>query len=77
MQEFMSLAQYGLAGVSIALVGVLFWVIRFILKLSANHIDHNTEVINKMNITTEKNNTAVDNLSEAIISLKELIKERR
>ena len=62
MELFTELAQYGVVGVCIALVGALVYLIKAFLKVVGNHINHSTEAI--------KDNT------EVLSSLKELIRER-
>lgn len=48
MNGLTNLAQYGLAGVSIALIILLSFVIGKVIKLVENHIRHNTEAMTQL-----------------------------
>ena len=62
MELLTDLAQYGIVGVCIALIGALIYIVKGFLKIVGNHIDHNTEAT--------KCNT------EIMSGLKTLIEER-
>lgn len=42
------LAKYGSTGIAIALVALLWLIVRKVLKLVGNHIKHNTEALTKL-----------------------------
>lgn len=63
MEELTSLAQYGIGGVCIALIGALVYLMKMMAKIVGNHINHNTE--------------ALTALKEVIIDLKSVIKDKR
>lgn len=46
--EITSLAQYGLTGVSIALIIALIVIIKAVLTYNGNHINHNTKALTKL-----------------------------
>ena len=45
--ELTQLAQYGLAGISISLVGLIGLLISRVFKFMGNHVDHNTKAWNR------------------------------
>ena len=48
MPDISQLAEYGLAGVSIALIILLGWIVYWFVKVVSNHIQHNTRVLTKL-----------------------------
>lgn len=41
--DYITLAQYGSAGIALALVGALVIIVKSILTMVGNHLSHNTE----------------------------------
>jgi len=77
MEELTTLAQYGIAGVCIALIIFTFCVLRMVFKILGNHINHNTEALTKMiekldqDIRSQRDNTQVlRDLKNVLISKK-------
>lgn len=68
MEELTSLAQYGLSGISIALVVLTGLVLDRLFKLMGNHIEHNTEAWNK---NTEALTELTNKIKEDISAQKE------
>jgi len=54
MQELTSLAQYGLTGVSISLIVLLGFFVKKLFTLVQNHMDHNTDAMNRLANVIEK-----------------------
>lgn len=59
--ELTNLAQYGITGVCLALIGAIVFIVRKVLNVVANHINHNTEVTAKL---CEKMDRSNDNEKE-------------
>lgn len=60
------LAKYGLAGVCMALVALVGWVMNQSFELTGNHINHNTQVLTELK-------GSVDNLNQTTIRQIEVI----
>ena len=74
IEELTQLAQYGLAGISISLVGLIGLLISRVFKFMGNHVDHNTKAWNK---NTEALTRLSGKISEDIKSQKETSKTLR
>jgi len=48
MPDLTFLADKGLAGISIALIILLGWIVYWFVKVVSNHIQHNTAVLTKL-----------------------------
>ena len=74
IEELTQLAQYGLAGVSISLVGLIGILFCKVFKFMGNHVDHNTKAWNK---NTDALTRLSGKISEDIKSQKESSKTLR
>ena len=48
MEAILKLAEFGIAGVAIALVIAIIIIVKSVLKLVGNHMSHNTEANTKL-----------------------------
>lgn len=62
------LADYGVVGISLALIFAMVYILRIVLKIVGNHINHNTDA-------WIKNAEAQTRLADTIFDLKETIKD--
>ncbi|MBI4029170.1 MAG: hypothetical protein HY376_02290 [Candidatus Blackburnbacteria bacterium] len=61
--ELTEFAQYGVVGISLALIGALVIIVKTVLRIVGNHINHNTNA-------WIKNTEALQALKDVINSLK-------
>ncbi len=54
------LAEYGSTGIAIALVILLWLIVRKVLKLISNHIKHNTKALTKLSESIERLSNTID-----------------
>lgn len=40
--------EYGLVGVCLALIGALIYLLKVVLKIVGNHINHNTDMMSEL-----------------------------
>lgn len=59
-EQLEMLGQYGLVGVMLALIGALVTVCWINYKISGNHINHNTDAINRLENAITKLVTLID-----------------
>ena len=60
MPDITTLADYGLAGVCIALIVLIAFIINRVFKLMGNHMTHETEAWNKNTEILSKLSTKID-----------------
>jgi len=58
--DITTLAQYGLAGVSIALIALIGFMFNKLSIMMSNHIDHNTQAWNKNTEALTQLSTKID-----------------
>ncbi len=73
MPDLTQLAQYGLAGVCIALIILIGFIIHRVFKLVGNHIDHNTKVLTKLEGKIDYDIKAQKETTKAMIEVKEFL----
>lgn len=76
MPDLAGLAEYGATGIALALIVLFGLTIKWFVKVVSNHINHNTEVLTKLNgkidydIKTGKKTQEVLNKLEAFLEEK-------
>lgn len=50
MEELTSLAQYGVVGISIALIGLIVYIIKTFGDAVKNHVQHNTDALTGLQV---------------------------
>jgi len=73
MPDLTPLAEYGLAGVCLALIILVGLIIRWILKLVGNHFTSNTKALEKMTNKLDEDITAQKEASKTFKELKEFL----
>jgi len=64
MEQLSELAKAGEVGVSIVLVIAIVVIVRDVLKMIKNHMEHNTEALNRQSVKMEE---FIDVIKEAMI----------
>jgi len=52
--ELTPLAQYGVVGISIALIALVYACVKFLYKIVCNHINHNNAIMTKLTIAIDE-----------------------
>ena len=73
MPDFSIFTEYGLAGVCIALIVLLAFVILKIFNLLGNHITTNTKIMQKVDDNVDKNTEATQANTEVLREMKNLL----
>lgn len=63
MENIETLVEAGLAGIALALIGVIIFIVRIFMKHLANHAQHQTDATNKNTEATIELKGAVKELS--------------
>jgi predicted RND superfamily exporter protein len=56
-----SLAQYGLAGVCVALIGLVAWMVKIGIDFAIHYMEKHTDAINKLIAVIERLTIMIDN----------------
>lgn len=67
-------AEYGLVGICLFSLILVGWLSYVVFKLSANHINHNTEALTKMTDKLEEDIVAQKETAETMRELKDCIR---
>ena len=74
MPDLTPLVEYGTVGISIALIILIGCLVRWILKLVGNHINHNTEITTKLVEKIDVDIEAQKETRETLLELRDCIK---
>ena len=75
MPSIETLAEYGLAGVCIALVLLVGFIINRVFKYMGNHMEHNTQALTKLVTKLDEDISAQKETSTTLRDLQTLIKK--
>lgn len=54
------LVQAGAVGISLALIGLIYFLVRMIFRLVTNHMTHSDEIMNKLIVVIDSTHKAID-----------------
>ena len=47
-EELGILTQAGAVGIALALIGLIYWIVRWTIRMTTNHLQHNTEALQEL-----------------------------
>jgi len=61
-ETLQTIIQGGAVGVAISLIILIYFILKWIFKILGNHINHNTEILTKLNGSLEANTKVLDKI---------------